>query len=446
MMIATSSPLPQLPTLAPQSDSTAPDATAASHSFARLLAQRREQAVAPAPQADKGDAATAPPAQAAERPQTEPAPAAPQRGGPTRETGKSRDGAARTAAKHGDAKAEAGAADDAAGQARGSNEDAGTVDPALADWLARLQLPDSQQPAAAALPTVAVTPVTPPATAAAEAGAPASGDAAVSVPTVAAGSRRTGGAGDVAKPAASPELADLARPVLSRGEGQHHGGGADAGDQPQKAPAAAPDTREPLQTSADKLAATFAVAAPAAATPPHLPAVTAPDAAQGAAAAQQAVAAAAPGRDAAQPLPVVLNTPLAAPEFPQAMGVRIGVLAQNGIEHAELQLNPAEMGPVSVRIVVDGAQARVDFGADVAATRQAIEASLPALAGALRDAGFTLTGGGVSQHAHPQREGSGQGQAGSGGTGARGEPGHGDDKAAAPQHRVVRAGGVDLYA
>ena len=53
------------------------------------------------------------------------------------------------------------------------------------------------------------------------------------------------------------------------------------------------------------------------------------------------------------------------------------------------------MGPVSVQIVMDGTQARIDFGADLAATRHTIEAGLPELASALRDAGFTLVGGGV---------------------------------------------------
>ena len=93
-----------------------------------------------------------------------------------------------------------------------------------------------------------------------------------------------------------------------------------------------------------------------------------------------------------------MPTPFGAPDFAQAFGLQVNVLAKDGVQHAELHLNPAEMGPVSVQITVDGTQARIDFGADVLATRQAIEAGLPELASALRDAGFTLHGGGVSQH------------------------------------------------
>lgn len=153
-------------------------------------------------------------------------------------------------------------------------------------------------------------------------------------------------------------------------------------------------------------------------------------------------------RETAAPVAVALPTPVNAPDFAQALGMQLSVFAKDGVQQAELHLNPADMGPVSVQIVMDGTQARVDFGADVAATRQAIEAGLPELASALRDAGFTLAGGGVSQHS------SGRGDAGSSGgrhdDSARPGPRRvSDDSAArvsAAARRVVTAGGVDLYA
>ncbi len=97
-------------------------------------------------------------------------------------------------------------------------------------------------------------------------------------------------------------------------------------------------------------------------------------------------------------LTVQVSTPADAPEFREALGVQVSLLARDGVQRADLHLNPAEMGPISVHIVMDGAQARVDFGADSATTRELIESGLPELAAALRDAGFTLAGGGVSQH------------------------------------------------
>ena len=91
--------------------------------------------------------------------------------------------------------------------------------------------------------------------------------------------------------------------------------------------------------------------------------------------------------------------PLDSPAFAPALGAQISLFARDGVQTALLQLNPAEMGPISVQIALDGSVARVDFQADLAGTRAVIEASLPALAGALQDAGLTLTGGGVFQHA-----------------------------------------------
>ncbi|MEP7297816.1 MAG: flagellar hook-length control protein FliK [Burkholderiales bacterium] len=150
--------------------------------------------------------------------------------------------------------------------------------------------------------------------------------------------------------------------------------------------------------------------------------------------------------DAAAPVVVAVPTPVVSPDFAQALGVQMSVLAKDGIQHAELHLNPAEMGPVSVQIVMDGTQARVDFGADMAATRQAIEAGLPELASALRDAGFTLAGGGVSQHAggrgQPDRSDSGDNVRRS----VRRVSDEGIARVSTAAQRAVTRGGLDLYA
>jgi flagellar hook-length control protein FliK len=145
---------------------------------------------------------------------------------------------------------------------------------------------------------------------------------------------------------------------------------------------------------------------------------------------------------------VLIAAPIAAPEFAQVLGLQMSVLARDGIQRAELQLNPAEMGPVSVQIVMDGTQARVDFGADLAATRQAIEAGLPELASALRDAGFTLAGGGVSQHSGGRSHADEAGDGGSSGRRHRPEASLLDDavsRVSAAARRVVSAGGIDLF-
>lgn len=83
------------------------------------------------------------------------------------------------------------------------------------------------------------------------------------------------------------------------------------------------------------------------------------------------------------------------PAFAPALAQQVSWLVREGLGVASLHLNPPELGPVSVQIVVDGRLARVDFGAEMALTRNAIEDSLPRLASALQEAGLTLSGGGV---------------------------------------------------
>lgn len=173
---------------------------------------------------------------------------------------------------------------------------------------------------------------------------------------------------------------------------------------------------------------------------------------------------------------IQLSPGLDRPEFKSALGVQVAVLVRQGVEQARLQLNPAEMGPVAIRLLKQGQDVRVDLAADLAQTRQVLEQSLPALAQALKEAGFTLAGGGVqapspseqglttqdSSNPNLMQQGQGQGD-GSGNRGQRAQAQSGstprtqtatpgltplDDGALSttmtPRERVV--GLVDLYA
>jgi flagellar hook-length control protein FliK len=142
---------------------------------------------------------------------------------------------------------------------------------------------------------------------------------------------------------------------------------------------------------------------------------------------------------------LALTTPVSAPEFREALGVQVSVLARNGVQHAQLQLNPAEMGPISVQIAIDGTRAQVDFGADSFATRQIIESGLPELAAALRDAGFTLAGGGVSQHSRGSAGGGEAQPAPAGSAQPRDAAGEAGPAGTRIQLRAP-LGAVDLYA
>lgn len=157
-----------------------------------------------------------------------------------------------------------------------------------------------------------------------------------------------------------------------------------------------------------------------------------------------------PASDAAVPT-LAVATPVQSPEFSQVLATHVSVLARDGVQEASLQLNPAELGPISVHIAMDGAQARVEFAVDSAVTRQAIEAGLPELASALREAGLTLSGGGVSHQNSPSAQQQASSRQG-GGESFGGEPSqgrHGPEPGAAraPRRQVtMNQGGVDLYA
>jgi flagellar hook-length control protein FliK len=109
------------------------------------------------------------------------------------------------------------------------------------------------------------------------------------------------------------------------------------------------------------------------------------------------------------PLPTAtVPSPIDSPAFAPALATQVRWWATDGVQQAQLLLNPAEMGPVTVNIVLDGRDARIDFSADLAATRGAIEAALPVLAAALDDSGLKLSGGGVHDgSAQHQREWNG---------------------------------------
>lgn len=154
-----------------------------------------------------------------------------------------------------------------------------------------------------------------------------------------------------------------------------------------------------------------------------------------------------------------LSTPLDSPQFPKALTDQLKLWlsgeATQGPMTAELRLNPAEMGPIHIRIALEGQTAQVDFAAAALETRQAIEASLPMLSSVLEEAGLSLSGGGVSDQspqsawADSQRdaETSSRPSGLAGGERSAGmNPGDEGPAMRPAALRSSRPGGLDLYA
>ncbi len=123
-------------------------------------------------------------------------------------------------------------------------------------------------------------------------------------------------------------------------------------------------------------------------------------------------------------------------DFGPQLGTQISTFVRDGIEHARLHLNPAEMGPVSVQIQIDGQTALVHLSAENPHTRQALEEAMHLLAGSLREAGLTLTGGGVFER--PRQGDGAQAQADTG-AGSGGQRDRSDGRPGGRNEDVQRA-------
>lgn len=111
----------------------------------------------------------------------------------------------------------------------------------------------------------------------------------------------------------------------------------------------------------------------------------------------------------------MMAAPVSVPADPQAgfddgFGARLVWMAEQRLGHAEIRLNPEHLGPIEVRIQVDGTQVSAEFQSGHAGVRQAIEASLPRLRDLLGQQGLQLGQADVGQrHAgsgQPAREGA----------------------------------------
>lgn len=99
----------------------------------------------------------------------------------------------------------------------------------------------------------------------------------------------------------------------------------------------------------------------------------------------------------AAPFHAQLSAAIDSPAFSSALSLQLTTMVSGDVSEARLHLHPAELGPIAVQIGLDGQMAQVHLAVEHSATRQALEQALPELARALQDAGFTMTGGGVSQ-------------------------------------------------
>ena len=95
--------------------------------------------------------------------------------------------------------------------------------------------------------------------------------------------------------------------------------------------------------------------------------------------------------------------PISQPGWDQALGQRVMWLVKQDVQGAELRINPPQLGPVEMRVVLNNGQADVSFTSPHALVRDALEAAMPRLRDMFSDNGLNLVNVNVSQHSFAQQ-------------------------------------------
>ncbi len=90
-------------------------------------------------------------------------------------------------------------------------------------------------------------------------------------------------------------------------------------------------------------------------------------------------------------------------DFSQGLSDRVSWMVNNGMNSAKLQVNPPQLGPIELNILVQGDHAQVSMTAHSAVTRDALESSSPQLRESLSAQGFGQVSVDISQRSFQDR-------------------------------------------
>jgi len=150
------------------------------------------------------------------------------------------------------------------------------------------------------------------------------------------------------------------------------------------------------------------------------------------------------------PTPAALTTPFTSPAWPQQLGQQLVQISQRGGEqHIQMQLNPAELGPLSISLKFGEQGAQAHFLSAHAQVRQVLEQAIPQLREALAEQGISLGETSVGEQRDPDAQSFAQSGGGRGaGIGSDSGDDGGDEKLSlgADSSPLIIDGRVDLYA
>jgi flagellar hook-length control protein FliK len=160
----------------------------------------------------------------------------------------------------------------------------------------------------------------------------------------------------------------------------------------------------------------------------------------------QLTAAAAPAATTVTPAQAALDARVGTPEWNTELGQKIVWMVGARQQVAELSVNPPDLGPLDIKLTIDGGQTTAVFTSPHGAVRDALETALPRLREVLADSGIML--GNASVTADTPRDSRAFDEQRPGARGAAPGARERDQGAAAAPLRIVSStrGLVDLFA
>ena len=104
------------------------------------------------------------------------------------------------------------------------------------------------------------------------------------------------------------------------------------------------------------------------------------------------------------PTQTQVAAPLNSSQWSEELGQRVRWLVGQNIGSAQIRLNPAELGPVELRVNVSGDQVSVAFNSQFGVVREALEAALPKLREMLESQGLNLADADINQGDTAERQ------------------------------------------
>lgn len=98
-----------------------------------------------------------------------------------------------------------------------------------------------------------------------------------------------------------------------------------------------------------------------------------------------------------------VNAPVDSPEFSQNVANHVSTMFDSNVNTAKLQVNPPALGPIEVRIAIQGDHAQVWMASHSAMTRDALQEAAPKLREMLNSQGFAQVSVDISQRSFQER-------------------------------------------